>query len=64
MQIKEIFVSSKRSVQIGKEFFTFECGETISVTDCDPEEIENIKKEAYDRCNSRVDEQCLDVKNL
>lgn len=64
MQIKEIFVASKRSIQVGKEFFTFECSETISVEDCKQEEIEIIKKEAYERCNMQVDDQCLDAKNM
>lgn len=63
-KIKEISVSSKRSIQVGSEYFTFECSETIDVSQVPFEMIGQIKREAYERCNAEVDEQCVDAKNL
>lgn len=63
-KIKEISVSSKRSIQVGSEYFTFECSETIDVSQVPFEMIGQVKREAYERCNAEVDEQCVDAKNL
>ena len=43
-KIKEFTVSSKRSVQIQGEFFTFECSELISLDEKD--DIEKVRFEA------------------
>ena len=64
MKIKEISVSSKRSCQLKAGFFTFECSETIDVQDHTEEEIEYIKRDAYDRCNKLVDEQMFEAQNI
>lgn len=63
-KVKEISVSSKRSIQVGSEYFTFECSETIDVSEVPFDKIEQIKKEAYERCNAEVDDQCVDAKNI
>lgn len=63
-KIKEISVSSKRSIQVGSEYFTFECSETIDVSEVPFEMIGQVKREAYERCNTEVDEQCVDAKNI
>lgn len=63
-KIKEISVSSKRSIQVGSEYFTFECSETIDVSEVPFEMIGQVKRDAYERCNLEVDEQCVDAKNI
>lgn len=42
-KIKEFTVSSKRSVQIHGEFFTFECSELISLDEKDDIEKQDLK---------------------
>lgn len=59
MQIKEITVSSKRSISHNNQFFTFECMETISIEPKD--DVDKVKREAYERCNIHVDNQCIEV---
>lgn len=63
-KIKEISVSSKRSIQVGSEYFTFECSETIDVSEIPFDMIGQVKRDAYERCNAEVDEQCVDAKNI
>lgn len=64
MKIKEIVCSSKRSINVRNEYFTFECSETVDVSDVSDEEIEKIKLDIFDRCNQTVDDQCDAVRNM
>lgn len=60
MQNKELYISSKRSIKIGSQYFTFECGKLVSLEAGD--DIEQVKTEVFNECNFAVDNQCLDVK--
>lgn len=61
-KIKEFTVSSKRSVQIHGEFFTFECSELISLDKKD--DIEKARFEAWERVNNEVDNQVIDASKM
>lgn len=61
-KIKEFTVSSKRSVQVHGEFFTFGCSELISLDEKD--DIEKVRFDAWVRVNNEVDNQVIDASKM
>lgn len=62
MKVKNIHFISRASVKIGDSFFTVEYGEDRELQDGDnyDEEVQNL----MDTCNTNVDNQILDIKNM
>ena len=61
-KIKEFTVSSKRSVQIHGEFFTFEASELISLETDD--NIDEVRQKAWSRVNDEVDNQIIETSKM
>ena len=56
-KIKEITISSKRTLQLAKEYYSFESSYTADVSDLDNKDIDDYSASLYERLNAIIDDQ-------
>lgn len=61
MEVKEISVSSKRTAPVGKDYFSFSCAITASVSKEDDPDIAFGK--IWDIANAEVDNRFIEVRD-
>lgn len=64
-KINEISLSTKRTMKIRDEFYSFEASYTASVDDLDNKDVDDYAASLYERMNALVDDQAEEtVKSL
>ena len=62
-KINEITISSKRTLQLNKEYYSFESSYTADVSDIKNEDIDDYSASLYERLNAIIDDQAEDTVN-